>query len=94
MGLRTWLAGKLSDAGIGVLGAQLDRLETRLEQQIIEIESFRERFQRLSNRLQMRHARAARGGERSDEQIIEELKSVRGRPDDDQGDIFGDGFRH
>jgi len=74
MGIRTWLAGKVADAGIGVLGEQLDRTESKLEQVAIELDSLRERFTRIANRIQMRSARAARGGAKSDEEILQEIE--------------------
>ena len=74
MGIRTWLAGKVADAGIGVLGEQLDRAESKLEQAALELDSLRERFNRLANRMQMRSARAAKNEPRSDDDILREIE--------------------
>lgn len=93
MGVRNWLRGKLLDHELGVLGGLLERIESRQEQSTVELMAFRERFERLINRVSARMARAARDqGNELDPDDARILQQLRGRSGngEDRGDVFGD----
>jgi predicted transcriptional regulator len=63
----------LLDRELGVLGAELDAAETKIDDMTRRMVALQDRFERLVNRVTMRVARAGREDERADRAILDQL---------------------
>ena len=87
MGVRNWLRTTFLDHELGVIGGQIELMESRQEQLAIQAAALTERFERLANRTQMRLARSAKKGNdpsAEDLRILDEIRASRGMSDNDQ----------
>lgn len=85
----------LLDRELGVLGGEVDRLESRHQDLAIALAALQDRYDRLANRVGMRMARAARsaGGDAAAE-FAELLRRGGGGPQGNGQDDDDPVFRH